>query len=101
MLGVRPDDRRQRDGDAIWWSASPTTRRPAPRLPPEMLHVQQMRGAAHARRQVLHVGRQPGLRTGLAQVAEELSRGDADGAEREGWPAATEPRLNLGSNLTR
>lgn len=98
MFGVRPDDPPERVRDEIGGPVPPPTGRPPPRVPSEVLRVQQVQGAAGRRRQVLHARREPRLRAGLAQAAEDVGGGDS-GEEGEGRETAQEQGLNEDCDL--
>lgn len=92
LLGVRADHPGQRVRDEERRPVAAAAGRAAARVPPQVLHVQQVPAAAGTRGQVLHAGRQPGVRTGLAQAPEEFG-GDAHGAQGQGGTASSEQGL--------
>lgn len=92
LLGVRANHPGQRVRDEERRTVAAAAGRAAARVPPQVLHVQQVPAASSTGGQVLHVGRQSGLRAGLAQTPEELS-GDAHGAQGQGGTASSEQGL--------
>lgn len=94
---MRPDDTGQRVRDEVGGALRPPAGGAAARVPPQVLRVQQVRVAPGRRGQVLHAGRQPRLRTGLAQAAQELG-GDDDRQEGQGGKAEEEQGLNDGAD---
>ncbi|KAK9879456.1 hypothetical protein WA026_006527 [Henosepilachna vigintioctopunctata] len=79
LFGMPSNDTSQRICDAMRQFDSPTAHVAPPSVPPEVFFLQQVWRAPGLRGPVLPPCRQSGLRTGLDQVAQELS-GGADGA---------------------
>lgn len=81
------DDPGQRVRDEVRWTFTPAARRAASRVPPQVFRVQQVRSPSGARGPLLHARREFGLRTGLAQIAQELCY--AYGAQGQSRKAAS------------